>query len=52
VHVVIETLDVRTYDDPAIGGIDLHHAMQCRLENVFINTGGAMIRARRIGAEP
>jgi hypothetical protein len=39
VHVVIENLDVRTYDDPAIGGIDLHHAMQCRLENVFINTG-------------
>lgn len=39
VHVVIENLEVRTYDDPAIGGIDLHHAMQCRLENVFINTG-------------
>jgi hypothetical protein len=39
VHVVIENLDVRTYDDPAIGGIDLHYAMQCRLENVFINTG-------------
>lgn len=39
VHVVIENLDVRTYDDPAIGGIDLNHAMQCRIENVFINTG-------------
>jgi len=39
VHVVIKNLDVRTYDDPAIGGIDLHYAMQCRLENVFINTG-------------
>ena len=39
VHVVIENLDVRTYDDPAISGIDLHYAMQCRLENVFINTG-------------
>ena len=39
VHVVIENLDVRTYDDPAIGGIDLLYAMQCRLENVFINTG-------------
>lgn len=39
VHVVIRNLDVRTYDNPAIGGIDLHHALQCRLENVFINTG-------------
>ncbi len=39
VHVIIGNLDVRTYDDPAIGGIDLRHAMQCRLENVFINTG-------------
>lgn len=39
VHVVIRDLDVRTYDNPAIGGIDLTAAMQCRLENVFINTG-------------
>ena len=39
VHVVIRDLDVRTYDNPAIGGIDLNFAMQCRLENVFINTG-------------
>ncbi|MES2982473.1 MAG: glycosyl hydrolase family 28-related protein [Verrucomicrobiota bacterium] len=39
VHVVIRDLDVRTYDDPAIGGIDLTYAVQCRLENVFINTG-------------
>jgi Pectate lyase superfamily protein len=39
VHVVLRNLDVRTYDNPAISGIDLHHALQCRLENVFINTG-------------
>lgn len=39
VHVVIRNLDVRTYDNPQIGGIDLGRAVQCRLENVFINTG-------------
>jgi hypothetical protein len=36
--VVIRNLDVRTTNNPAISGIDLHFAMQCRLENVFINT--------------
>ena len=45
VHVVIRDLDVRTYDNPAIGGIDLHYAMQCRLENVFINTGVYSVQA-------
>jgi hypothetical protein len=39
VYVVLKNLDVRTYDDPRIGGIDLGHAVQCRIENVFINTG-------------
>jgi hypothetical protein len=39
VNVVIGNLEVRTYDDPAISGIDLQYAMQCRLDNVFINTG-------------
>lgn len=39
VHVVLRNLDVRTHDDPAISGVDLHYALQCRLENVFINTG-------------
>ena len=39
VHVVLRNLDVRTRDDPPIGGIDLQHAMQCTLDNVFINTG-------------
>ena len=39
VHVIIKNLDVRTYDDPGIGGIDLQYALQCKMENVFINTG-------------
>ena len=38
VHVIIRNLDVRTYNNPKIGGIDLNYAVQCRLENVFINT--------------
>lgn len=39
VNVVIRNLDVRTYDNPRIGGIDLEYALQCKLENVVINTG-------------
>ncbi len=39
IHVVIKNLDVRTYDDPGIGGMDLRYALQCRIENVFVNTG-------------
>ena len=39
VHVIIRDLDVRTYNNPQIGGIDLQYAVQCRLDNVFINTG-------------
>ena len=39
VNVVIRNLDVRTYDNPAIGGINLHYALQCTIEDVFINTG-------------
>ena len=38
VCVVIRNLDVRTYDNPGIGGIDLNHAAQCKLENVSVNT--------------
>ncbi len=45
VHVVLKNLDVRTYDNSAIGGVDLQHALQCRLENVFINTGVYNVRA-------
>lgn len=45
VNVVIRNLDVRTYDSPRIGGIDLKHAAQCRLENVFVNTGTYNVQA-------
>ena len=38
VYVVIRNLDVRTYDNPGISGIDLRYAGQAKLENVFINT--------------
>ena len=38
VNVTIRNLDVRTYDNPGISGIDLKHAAQCKLENVFVNT--------------
>ncbi len=47
VYVVIKNLDVRTDDDPGIGGIDLHYAMQCKLENVFINTGVYNVQASK-----
>lgn len=47
VNVVIKNLDVRTQDDPGIGGIDLQYALQCRLENVFINTGVYNVRASK-----
>lgn len=45
VCVVIRNLDVRTYDNPGIGGIDLHFALQCRLEQVFVNTGVYNVQA-------
>lgn len=45
VNVVLRNLDVRTYDDPGIGGIDLEHAAQCKLENVFVNTGVYNVQA-------
>ena len=47
VYMVIRNLDVRTYDNPAIGGIDLRHAMQCRLENVFVNTDVYNVQASK-----
>jgi hypothetical protein len=47
VYVVLRNLDVRTYDNPAIGGIDLNYAMQCRLENVFVNTGVYNVQASK-----
>ena len=45
IHVIIRNLDVRTYNNPRIGGIDLYNAMQCRLENVFINTDTYNVQA-------
>ena len=45
VYVVLRNLDVRTYDNPGIGGIDLQFALQCRLENVFVNTGVYNVQA-------
>jgi hypothetical protein len=47
VYVVIRNIEVRTYDDPGIGGIDLNYALQCRLENVFVNTGIYNVQASR-----
>jgi hypothetical protein len=47
VHVVLKNLDVRTYDNPAIGGIDLAHAAQCKIENVFINTDRYNVQASK-----
>jgi len=47
VNVVIKNLDVRTSDSPGIGGIDLQYALQCKLEDVFINTGVYNVRASK-----
>jgi len=45
VNVVIRNLDIRTTDNPRIGGVDLGSALQCKLEDVFINTGVYNVRA-------
>lgn len=45
VNVILRNLDVRTHDDPGICGIDLHSALQCKIENVFINTGVYNVQA-------
>ena len=47
VNVSIRNLDVRTYDDPGIGGIDLRNAAQCKLENVFVNTDRYNVQASK-----
>ncbi len=47
VNVIIRNLDVRTYDNPGINGIDLKHAAQCKLENVFVNTGVYNVQASK-----
>lgn len=45
VHVVLRDLEVRTYPDPQIGGIDLEWAQQCRIENVIVNAGVYNVQA-------
>lgn len=47
VNVSLRNLDVRTYDNPAISGIDLRHAAQCKLENVFVNTDRYNVQASK-----
>ena len=47
VHVVIKDLEVRTSNDPHIGGIDLEWVQQCRIENVFVNTGVYNVQAAK-----
>jgi hypothetical protein len=47
VNVSLRNLDVRTYDNPAINGIDLQHAAQCILENVFVNTDRYNVQASK-----
>ena len=44
---VIKDIEVRTYNDPQIGGIDLQYVQQCRIENVVINTGGYSVQASK-----
>lgn len=39
VFISIQNLEVRTYNNPNITGIDLGCAQQCSLQNVFVNTG-------------
>ena len=47
VNVSIKNLDIRTYDNPNIGGIDLQYALQCKLESVFVNTGVYNVQASK-----
>lgn len=47
VNVILRNLDVRTYDNPGISGIDLQNAAQCKLENVFVNTGIYNVQASK-----
>lgn len=47
VHIVLKNLDVRTSDNPVIDGIDFEWASQCRIENVFVNTGVYNVQASR-----
>ena len=47
VFVSIRNLEIRTYDNPAISGIDMGFAQQCNLLNVFVNTGIYSVQAAK-----
>jgi hypothetical protein len=47
VNVSLRNLDIRTSDNPGIGGIDLLNATQCKLENVFVNTDRYNVQASK-----
>lgn len=47
VNVSLRNLDVRTYNNPRIGGIDLLNAAQCKLENIFVNTDRYNVQASK-----
>jgi hypothetical protein len=47
VNVSLRNLDVRTYDNPGISGIDLLNAVQCKIENVFVNTDTYNVQASK-----
>lgn len=47
VFVIITNLEVRTYDNPAISGIDVGNAQQCNIENVFVNTAVYSVQASK-----
>lgn len=38
VNVYIKNVEIRTYNNPSIGGVDMGYAAFLKLENVFINT--------------
>ncbi len=46
-NVVIRDLEIRTYNDPGINGIDLQYVQQCKIENVVINTGIYCVQASK-----
>jgi hypothetical protein len=43
--IIVKDIEVRTYNDPGIDGIDLEYVQQCRIENVVINTGVYCVQA-------
>jgi len=47
VNVSLKNLDVRTYDNPSISGVDLAQAAQCKMENVFVNTDRYNVQASK-----